>query len=160
MTHGYKEKTNACSLQLLLFESTDPSLIVALDQYHTFMSGPDAWLIADDHDHDSSVDHELKPTNSARRIKALVEQVTGTITIPSIIACFNVYRQIDILLCQMRRTVWSSSSPYNFRCWKCTNPESLPHWTRSRRCHLHLFAPSLEPSEEIHPEVAVTAQRG
>lgn len=44
------------------------------------ISSQDAWLIADDAsdiDEKSTIDRELKPTNSARRVKALVEQVTG-----------------------------------------------------------------------------------
>lgn len=42
------------------------------------ISAPDAWQIADDDPNDEEViDKELKPTNSARRVKALVEQVTG-----------------------------------------------------------------------------------
>lgn len=54
---------------------------VALDQYMQIISAQDAWLIADDSegaDEESTIDRELKPTNSARRVKALVEQVTGT----------------------------------------------------------------------------------
>ncbi|KAI0639075.1 TIP-1 family-domain-containing protein [Trametes polyzona] len=53
---------------------------VAMDQYFEIISAPDAWLIADEEeDADSDVriaERELKPTNSARRVKALVEQVT------------------------------------------------------------------------------------
>lgn len=43
------------------------------------ISAQDAWLIADDssEDEEFAIDRELKPTNSARRVKALVEQVTG-----------------------------------------------------------------------------------
>ncbi|KAH7927393.1 hypothetical protein BV22DRAFT_1085155 [Leucogyrophana mollusca] len=54
----------------------------AEDQYHEIISAPDAWLIADDEGNDSD-EHpnsrgtgDLRATNSARRIKALVEQVT------------------------------------------------------------------------------------
>lgn len=57
------------------------NLPVAIDQYMNIISAPDAWLIANDYgaDEDDVVsDPELKPTNSARRVKALVEQVTGT----------------------------------------------------------------------------------
>ncbi len=51
-----------------------------MDQYLEIISAPDAWQIADDdpNDEDNGIDKELKPTNSARRVKALVEQVTGT----------------------------------------------------------------------------------
>ncbi|KAI0359047.1 hypothetical protein OH77DRAFT_1420580 [Trametes cingulata] len=52
----------------------------AMDQYLDIISAPDAWLIADEEeDTDSDVrvaERELRPTNSARRVKALVEQVT------------------------------------------------------------------------------------
>ncbi|KAG1754984.1 RINT-1 family protein [Suillus paluster] len=54
----------------------------AEDQYHEIISASDAWVIVDDDSNDSdeyklsrSVP-ELKATNSARRIKALIEQVT------------------------------------------------------------------------------------
>ena len=52
-----------------------------MDQYFEIISAPDAWLIADDDGEEESdsrtIDRELRPTNSARRVKALVEQVTG-----------------------------------------------------------------------------------
>ncbi|TFY64757.1 hypothetical protein EVG20_g5839, partial [Dentipellis fragilis] len=51
----------------------------ALDQYHEIISAPDAWLIADhgdENDISTVADRELRATNSARRLKALVEQVT------------------------------------------------------------------------------------
>ena len=51
-----------------------------MDQYTEIISSGDAWLIADEtaEDEESGIDRELKPTNSARRVKALVEQVTGS----------------------------------------------------------------------------------
>ncbi|KAI0666341.1 TIP-1 family-domain-containing protein [Trametes maxima] len=52
----------------------------AMDQYLDIISAPDAWLIADEEDTTDSdvrvIERELRPTNSARRVKALVEQVT------------------------------------------------------------------------------------
>ncbi|KAG2368779.1 TIP-1 family-domain-containing protein [Suillus spraguei] len=60
----------------------------AEDQYHEIISSSDAWTIVDDDSNDSDeFKHsrsaaELKATNSARRIKALVEQVTGTSLLP------------------------------------------------------------------------------
>ncbi|TBU64736.1 RINT-1 family protein [Dichomitus squalens] len=52
----------------------------AMDQYFEIISAPDAWLVADDDEEDEgesrAIDRELRPTNSARRVKALVEQVT------------------------------------------------------------------------------------
>lgn len=50
------------------------------EQYHDIVTASDAWTIAQDEKHDDEnrpAQIELKPTNSARRIKALVEQVTG-----------------------------------------------------------------------------------
>jgi hypothetical protein len=42
------------------------------------ISAPDAWLIADDDgDSEDFPNHDFKSTNSARQIKALLEQVTG-----------------------------------------------------------------------------------
>ncbi|KAF9229614.1 hypothetical protein BS17DRAFT_805254 [Gyrodon lividus] len=51
------------------------------DQYHEIISASDAWVIADDDRHESaenltSQGSALRATNSSRRIKALVEQVT------------------------------------------------------------------------------------
>ncbi|TFL06361.1 RINT-1 family protein [Pterulicium gracile] len=49
------------------------------EQYHDIVTASDAWTIAQDEKHDDEnrpAQIELKPTNSARRIKALVEQVT------------------------------------------------------------------------------------
>ena len=52
-----------------------------MDQYLEIISASDAWLIADEEVEDESIsrpaDREQRPTNSARRVKALVEQVTG-----------------------------------------------------------------------------------
>lgn len=54
------------------------SFIVAEDQYHEIIAANDAWQIADDDAEGISAhSREFKSTNSARRIKALVEQVTG-----------------------------------------------------------------------------------
>lgn len=54
-------------------------LPVAMDQYVEIISANDAWLIADEQaeEEETVIDRALKPTNSARRVKALVEQVTG-----------------------------------------------------------------------------------
>lgn len=54
-----------------------------MDQYMDIISASDAWLIADDNDSEQDGPHvaisDFKPTNSARRVKALVEQVTGNV---------------------------------------------------------------------------------
>ncbi|KAL1761811.1 TIP-1 family-domain-containing protein [Schizophyllum commune] len=46
----------------------------AEDQYHDIISAADAWQIADDDGEDGPREH--KGTNAARRVKALVEQIT------------------------------------------------------------------------------------
>ncbi|KAJ3853443.1 TIP-1 family-domain-containing protein [Lentinula lateritia] len=46
------------------------------NQYHDIINAPDAWQIADDEPDDVVVGHDLKTTNSARRLKALTEQIT------------------------------------------------------------------------------------
>jgi len=51
----------------------------AMDQYMDIISAPDAWLIADENDTEEEghiTITDIKPTISARRVKALVEQVT------------------------------------------------------------------------------------
>jgi len=51
-------------------------LLVAEDHYNDIINSPDAWMIADEvRDEEAVLD--LRPTNSARRVKALIEQVTG-----------------------------------------------------------------------------------
>ena len=45
------------------------------EQYHDIIGSPDAWVIVDDDDGMDSQDY--KPTISARRLKALFEQITG-----------------------------------------------------------------------------------
>ncbi|TFK57612.1 RINT-1 family protein [Heliocybe sulcata] len=53
----------------------------AEDQYNEIISSSDAWLISEDHgDEDGPIDLSLRPTNSARRLKALIEQVTDRYT--------------------------------------------------------------------------------
>ncbi|THH29732.1 hypothetical protein EUX98_g4456 [Antrodiella citrinella] len=52
----------------------------AMDQYMDIISASDAWLIADENDTEDEEGHvtvtDIKPTISARRVKALVEQIT------------------------------------------------------------------------------------
>ncbi|KAF9065415.1 TIP-1 family-domain-containing protein [Rhodocollybia butyracea] len=55
----------------------DGERLFAENQYHEIITGSDAWQIADDESEEESVGGlDLKTTNSARRVKALVEQVT------------------------------------------------------------------------------------
>lgn len=63
-------------------------IAVADDQYHEIISASDAWVISDDDRHEYTQSHTsrdtgLKATTSARRIKALVEQVTGSSSLNS-----------------------------------------------------------------------------
>lgn len=50
---------------------------VALDQYHAALSSGDPWRMADDQGNESTQEQDLRPTNSARRVEALIGQVTG-----------------------------------------------------------------------------------
>ncbi|KAI6134109.1 TIP-1 family-domain-containing protein [Pisolithus croceorrhizus] len=55
------------------------------DQYNEIISATDAWVIVDDHSTDAGGftrldEGDIKATNSARRVKALVEQVTDRYT--------------------------------------------------------------------------------
>lgn len=77
---AWMEGERSCEFFVELFNThIDRVNVVAMDQYIEIISAADAWLIADEtvEDEEGVVDRELKPTNSARRVKALVEQVTG-----------------------------------------------------------------------------------
>ena len=52
---------------------------VVEDQYHEILGSSNAWGISDDTEAGSQATI-LKSTNSARRVKALFEQVTGRVT--------------------------------------------------------------------------------
>ncbi len=45
------------------------------DQYHAIIGAPEAWTIVDDAAEEENQD--FKPTTSAMRLKALIEQITG-----------------------------------------------------------------------------------
>ena len=55
------------------------AITVVDDQYNEIISSGDAWLVAEEVNGDDAL-NDLKPTNSSRRIKSLVEQVTGQLT--------------------------------------------------------------------------------
>jgi len=55
------------------------SILVVEDQYNDIISAPDAWLVSEDGE-DGLDSRGLRPTNSARKIKSLIEQVTGSKT--------------------------------------------------------------------------------
>ena len=52
-------------------------MLVAEDLYNEILLAPDAWQVAVDTEDDAASDREVRPTNSARRVKALIEQITG-----------------------------------------------------------------------------------
>ena len=71
------ERKCMCIVISMCHQKADLPCIVAEDQYNEIISAIDAWVIADDDQDEDGVQRELRSTNSARRIKALVEQVTG-----------------------------------------------------------------------------------
>ena len=54
-----------------------PHTLVALEQYHASLTSGDPWGMVDDQAEESGQEQYLRPTNSARRVKDLFEQVTG-----------------------------------------------------------------------------------
>ncbi len=70
------EKRCTC-LPLVLFISRSESYpIVAEDQYNVIINDSDAWTVSEEVDL-GSLSRDLRPTVSARRVKSLIEQVTG-----------------------------------------------------------------------------------
>lgn len=63
--------------RVLIASPTHP-FVVAEAQYDDLIHSPDAWQLADDggHPDDQTLTPNLHPTNSARRVKALFEQIT------------------------------------------------------------------------------------
>ena len=72
-------KTVSFLLNLISHKSIYTNAVVD-DQYNEIISSGDAWLVAEEVNGDDVL-HDLKPTNSSRRIKSLVEQVTGQLTL-------------------------------------------------------------------------------
>ena len=113
-----------------------------MDQYMDIISAPDAWLIAEDtseDDDDAVVDRELKPTNSARRVKALVEQVTGESSLRTLSHVAHSSRtatcdKIVTRLCPSSSSAHASSSLCSCRCWSSTMLGSRRRWMLSRHC--------------------------
>ena len=73
------EGERKCELSALCLQSpTSQVKSVTEDQYHEIISASDAWLIVDDDADDEDCSSlGLQSTNSARKIKALVEQIAG-----------------------------------------------------------------------------------
>jgi len=53
----------------------DISFSVVDSQYNDIINSSDAWLVAEEGD--TNLSRDLRPTVSSRRVKALIEQVTG-----------------------------------------------------------------------------------
>ena len=87
---AWMEGERACECTISLSQKEMSMMLtmpaVAMEQYTEIISASDAWLIADEslEDEESVIDRELRPTNSARRVKALVEQVTGKYASPAL----------------------------------------------------------------------------
>lgn len=74
--------------------------VVVDSQYNELMGADDAWLVSEEVDTDNP-SRDLRPTVSARRVKSLVEQVTGM--------CFSSPKdQISYL----NRSLFSSSQTH------------------------------------------------
>ena len=54
---------------------------VAEDQYNDIISASDAWHLSDDADEETINEKDVRSTNSARRVKALIEQITGVFAV-------------------------------------------------------------------------------
>ena len=54
---------------------------VAEDQYNDIISASDAWHLSDDADEETMNEKDVRSTNSARRVKALIEQITGVFAV-------------------------------------------------------------------------------
>lgn len=73
------EKRNASAFSLRYCHNILTILTVAQSQFREIISAPDAWLFTDsEHEDDDDISSPLTlpSTNSARRLKALVEQIT------------------------------------------------------------------------------------
>lgn len=75
---GLPQRKNVCrflnlpsSLRLI------PFLPVADNQYNEIINAPDAWSISEDVE-SHNLSRDVKPSVSSRRIKAIIEQVTGS----------------------------------------------------------------------------------
>ena len=68
--------------------------LVALDQYYASLTSGDPWKIVEHQGHESDQEQDLRPTNSARRVRELFEQVTGR---PDHVSCefFLTWDMVD-----------------------------------------------------------------
>lgn len=96
---GWRERGSVRLLQVYIVirrcSYTSFMEIVAEEQYNDIISAPDAWHLSDDTDDEALNEKDVRPSNSARRVKALIEQITGThAIIPSKSIILNLKGQI------------------------------------------------------------------
>jgi hypothetical protein len=115
---------------------------VAESQYHEIIGAADAWHIAEDEEEeDSGHTQELKSTSSARRIKALVEQVTGMFLIHLYYPLFVNTTQIAIPRCHTLLNVPGFLLPFSCLFWSIIMGGYSPLWMPSKRFHPHSCEP-------------------
>ena len=139
---AWVEGEQKCKLFLVLasFLAQYTWVAVAMDQYYDIIGAPDAWLIGDEDSEEngaSRTDRELRPTNSARRVKSLVEQVTGTICVLASWQPASCSRlQTAIHLYPSTRNVLASSSWSNCLSWSHITDEYHRLSMPLRHCRL------------------------
>ena len=69
---GWRRSANV-SVRKIIYSLTNSVPAVAEEQYNEIIQAQDAWHISDDGESD---ERDLRPTNSARRVKALFDQVS------------------------------------------------------------------------------------
>ena len=113
------------------------------DQYNEIISSNDAWLVAEEVNGDDAL-HDLKPTNSSRRIKSLVEQVTGQLArILFLHPLFNWSVQTATLNFLARLREHYFSLKFNCLCWTLTILGYQHPLTHLKLFPLFLFAQCL-----------------
>ena len=113
------------------------------DQYNEIISSGDAWLVAEEVNGDNAL-HDLKPTNSSRRIKSLVEQVTGQLTpILFLHQLSNSSVQTATLNFLVRLREHYFSLKFNCLCWTLTILGYQHPLTHLKLFPLFLFAQCL-----------------
>lgn len=81
----------------------------AEDQYHDIVNAPDAWFIAEEDD-DVALAHNVKATNSSRRVRSLVDQVTDRFSpLPHVLQRTYFLTSIQLPLLEAYRLRISSS---------------------------------------------------
>jgi hypothetical protein len=104
----------------------------AEDQYHAIISAPEAWTIDDAAEEESQ---DFQPTTSARRLKALIEQITGMLGAYCLL-WGSVKFELQIVI--LRYPTWSnglvSSQRYNLPYLIYIMIVLRLHLTRTRPC--------------------------